>query len=67
MVRTRDDDGFKFYLDDGSWALVRMSGTEPLMRVYSEASTRDRVNELLAALEGHLGVAAATGRQPAHA
>ena len=37
------DDGFKFYLDDGSWVLMRMSGTEPLMRVYAEATTRERV------------------------
>ena len=56
VVRTRDDDGFKFYLDDGSWALMRMSGTEPLMRVYSEAPTAARVEELLAALEHHVGV-----------
>ena len=56
VVRTRDDDGFKFYLDDGSWALMRMSGTEPLMRVYSEAPTPERVEELLAALEHHVGV-----------
>jgi phosphomannomutase len=59
VVRTRDDDGFKFYLDDGSWALMRMSGTEPLMRVYSEAPDAKRVDELLAALEDHLGVGAA--------
>ncbi len=58
VVRTRDDDGFKFYLEDGSWALMRMSGTEPLMRVYSEASSKERVNELLADLEHHLGAAA---------
>jgi phosphomannomutase len=58
VVRTRDDDGFKFYLEDGSWALMRMSGTEPLMRVYSEASSPERVAELLAALEEHLGVQA---------
>ena len=62
VVRTRDDDGFKFYLEDGSWALMRMSGTEPLMRVYSEASDRARVDELLAALEEHLGVGAAAQR-----
>src|SRR5438132_4457873 len=49
VVRVRDDDGFKFYLDDGSWVLVRMSGTEPLMRVYSEAPTQQRVEELIAA------------------
>ena len=56
VVRTRDDDGFKFYLDDGSWVLMRMSGTEPLMRVYSEATTAQRVDDLLAALEAHVGV-----------
>ena len=59
VVRRRDDDGFKFYLDDGSWALVRFSGTEPLIRVYSEAPTADRVAELLAALEAHLGLSPA--------
>jgi len=58
VVRTRDDDGFKFYLDDSSWVLVRFSGTEPLMRVYSEAPTQTRVDELLAAMEAFLGVAA---------
>lgn len=62
VVRTRDDDGFKFYLEDGSWALMRMSGTEPLMRVYSEAPSRERVDELLAALEEHLNVDAAAQR-----
>jgi phosphomannomutase len=32
-------DGFKFWLDDGSWLLVRFSGTEPLVRVYAEATS----------------------------
>jgi phosphomannomutase len=56
VVRTRKDDGFKFYLDDGSWVLMRMSGTEPLMRVYAEAATRERVEQLLSALENQSGV-----------
>lgn len=56
VVRVRDDDGFKYFLDDGSWALLRMSGTEPLIRVYSEAPTAARVEALLAALEAHVGV-----------
>jgi len=56
VVKTRSDDGFKFYLDDGAWVLVRMSGTEPLMRVYSEAQTSERVDTLLNALESHLNV-----------
>ena len=34
-------DGFKWFLADGSWLLVRASGTEPLVRVYTEASSPD--------------------------
>ena len=41
-------DGFRFLLSDGSWSLIRFSGTEPLMRVYCEASSPARVQELLA-------------------
>ncbi len=33
------NDGFKFFIADGSWLLVRASGTEPLMRVYAEATS----------------------------
>jgi phosphomannomutase len=33
------NDGYKFYVADGSWLLVRTSGTEPLVRVYTEASS----------------------------
>jgi phosphomannomutase len=56
VVRSRTDDGFKYYLKDGSWVLVRFSGTEPLIRVYSESSTPDRVQSLLGSLEDRLGV-----------
>lgn len=42
-------DGFKLLLADGSWLLVRPSGTEPKMRVYAEAESRERIEELLAA------------------
>lgn len=35
-------DGAKFFRDDGSWLLVRLSGTEPLVRIYAETrSERD--------------------------
>ena len=33
------NDGFKFFVDDGSWLLIRTSGTEPLVRVYTEATS----------------------------
>ncbi len=42
-------DGFKLLLDDGSWLLVRPSGTEPKMRVYAEAGSPGRVDALLTA------------------
>ena len=42
-------DGFKIALEDGTWLLVRPSGTEPKMRIYAEAGTADRADELLAA------------------
>jgi phosphomannomutase len=44
-------DGFKLLLDDGSWLLVRPSGTEPKMRVYAEAESEARVAALLEAGE----------------
>ena len=41
-------DGFKFWLDDGSWLLVRFSGTEPLVRVYAEATSAELRDQILA-------------------
>jgi phosphomannomutase len=56
VQRVRDDDGFKFYLADGSWVLLRTSGTEPLVRVYSEAGTEEAVEARLAELEQIVGL-----------
>ena len=50
VVRTQvlsTNDGFKWFLADGSWLLVRASGTEPLVRVYTEASTPGLRDELV--------------------
>jgi phosphomannomutase len=40
-------DGYKFNLDDGGWLLIRFSGTEPIMRVYTETTRKDRVKAIL--------------------
>jgi alpha-D-glucose phosphate-specific phosphoglucomutase len=40
-------DGVKYYLNDGSWLLIRPSGTEPVLRVYAEALDSGRVRALL--------------------
>jgi phosphomannomutase len=34
-------DGAKFVFDDGSWMLLRLSGTEPLLRLYVEADSQN--------------------------
>lgn len=36
-------DGYKFQLADQSWLLIRFSGTEPVLRLYSEGLTDERV------------------------
>jgi phosphomannomutase len=43
----RTDDGHKFLLAGGAWMLVRFSGTEPLLRIYCETTSADRVDRLL--------------------
>ena len=51
-------DGFKFHRDDGSWLLVRFSGTEALLRIYVEAGSPADVDALLAEGRRLVGVAA---------
>ena len=44
-------DGFKFFVADGSWLLVRTSGTEPLVRIYTEATSEEVREQMLEAGE----------------
>jgi phosphomannomutase len=46
VVRT---DGLKLVFDDGSWVCYRLSGTEPVVRVYSEARDEAGLENLSAA------------------
>lgn len=47
VVKTDTKDGVKIYLDDNSsWILVRPSGTEPLLRIYFESDTLEKISEL---------------------
>jgi len=47
VEKVQTTDGVKYYLDDGSWLLIRPSGTEPVLRVYAEAPSDERVKALL--------------------
>jgi alpha-D-glucose phosphate-specific phosphoglucomutase len=49
-------DGYKFDLEDGSWLLVRFSGTEPLIRIYAESQSKDKVKKILDAGRQIVGV-----------
>ena len=43
-------DGAKFLLADGRWALIRLSGTEPVVRCYGEAASPEALDQLLRAV-----------------
>ncbi len=46
------NDGLRFVLPDGAWALIRLSGTEPLMRIYTEVRDEALVRPVLDAVRG---------------
>jgi len=40
-------DGVKYYLKDGSWLLIRPSGTEPVLRVYAEGRSSEILDDMM--------------------
>ena len=48
VERVETTDGFKFFFDADTWLMIRPSGTEPVLRTYAEASTQDKVFDILA-------------------
>jgi len=47
VVRTVALDGLKFYFNEDEWVMIRLSGTEPLLRTYAEAADRETAEEIL--------------------
>lgn len=47
IIRVEDIDGWKFYLEEESWVMVRASGTEPVLRVYCESDDMPKVLDML--------------------
>ena len=56
VLKTHNLDGFKFYLEDGFWCLIRFSGTEPLLRLYAEGISPRHTSEILADLKRLVGI-----------
>ena len=51
-------DGGKVYFTDGSWLTIRFSGTEPVIRVFSEAGSAEEARQLSGTVAEHYGLEA---------
>ncbi len=47
VVKLDDSDGLKFFLEDSSWLMLRVSGTEPIIRIYSESGSNETSARML--------------------
>lgn len=56
VERTDAMDGARYALEGGFWGLIRPSGTEPLLRIYAEGDSPQRVREMLSELRAAAGV-----------
>ena len=57
-VRIAWEDGCKVYFADESWLTIRFSGTEPVIRVFSEAETAEDARELSRTVADHYDLGA---------
>lgn len=55
VQRVEDFDGWKFWLSDESWVMIRPSGTEPVLRTYAEAATKSEALAILEACRQEMG------------
>ncbi|MFC1904724.1 phosphoglucomutase/phosphomannomutase family protein [Chloroflexota bacterium] len=56
VVQSDTADGFRFILEDTTWLLIRFSGTEPLLRIYTETDSPARLERLLELGKGLAGI-----------
>ena len=47
-------DGYKFFFNDDTWLMIRPSGTEPVLRTYSEAPTREIALKILGSAQSEI-------------
>jgi phosphomannomutase len=54
-----DMDGTKLYLENDNWLLLRFSGTEPVLRIFAEADSPEKAEELVQWLKNFVALEAA--------
>jgi phosphomannomutase len=47
VIKIETLDGYKYYLGDDQWVMIRASGTEPLLRIYAEAGDGEKVSSII--------------------
>ncbi len=47
VAQVKTTDGFKFICEDKSWLMLRLSGTEPILRIYAEAPSEKKAFQIL--------------------
>jgi len=55
VIRIDDMDGWKYWLSDHEWVMIRPSGTEPVLRTYAEAKTKEDALAILEACKETIG------------
>ena len=56
MVAVSYEDGCKVYFEDSSFVICRFSGTEPLLRIFAESSTKEKAAEYVACWKNMLNL-----------
>lgn len=51
-----DLDGYKYFLDENKWVMIRASGTEPVIRIYAEAENQEMVTSIINAAVNTINV-----------
>lgn len=64
VTRIDSFDGIKIHLEGGAWALLRFSGTEPVLRMFVEAETPEKADQLIVWLESFASGSADAPKTP---